>query len=49
MTIGLSQFRDAKRLTLPWMLALPFIGNPGEYSLNRSGREPVFKKSQGLK
>jgi sterol desaturase/sphingolipid hydroxylase (fatty acid hydroxylase superfamily) len=25
MTIGLSQFRDAKRLTLPWMLALPFI------------------------
>lgn len=44
MTIGLSQFRDPKRLTLPWMLALPFIGNPGEYSLNRSGREPVFKK-----
>ena len=43
MTIGLSQFRNAKRLTLPWMLALPFNGNPGEYSLNRSGREPVFK------
>jgi sterol desaturase/sphingolipid hydroxylase (fatty acid hydroxylase superfamily) len=49
MTIGLSQFRDAKRLTLPWMLSLPFIGNPGEYSLNRSGREPVFKKPQDLK
>jgi sterol desaturase/sphingolipid hydroxylase (fatty acid hydroxylase superfamily) len=49
MTIGLSQFREAKRLTLPWMIALPFIGNPGEYSLNRSGREPVFKKPQGLK
>ncbi len=43
MTIGLSQFRDAKRLTLPWMLALPFVGKTGEYSLNRSGREPDFK------
>jgi len=41
MTIGLSQFRDAKRLTLPWMLALPFIGKPGEYAINRRGKEPV--------
>ncbi len=41
MTIGLAQFRDAKRLTLPWMLALPFIGKTGEYAINRSGREPV--------
>lgn len=32
MTIGLEQFRDAKRLTLPWMLALPFLGKPGNYS-----------------
>ena len=29
MTIGLSQFRNGKRLTLLWMLALPFIGKPG--------------------
>jgi len=42
MTIGLSQFRDAKKLTLPWMLALPFIGKPGEYAINRRGREPVL-------
>jgi len=35
MTIGLSHFRDAKRLTLPWMLALPFIGEPGNYPINR--------------
>jgi len=42
MTIGLAQFRDAKRLTLPWMLVLPFIGKPGEYAINRSGREPVI-------
>jgi len=42
MTIGLSQFRDARRLTLPWMLALPFIGKPGEYAINRSRREPVI-------
>ncbi|MBW2122095.1 MAG: sterol desaturase family protein [Deltaproteobacteria bacterium] len=41
MTIGLSQFRDARRLTLPWMLALPFTGKPGEYTLNRQGREPL--------
>ena len=44
MTIGLSQFRDPKRLTLPWMLALPFIGKPGRYSINGWGREPVVGK-----
>jgi sterol desaturase/sphingolipid hydroxylase (fatty acid hydroxylase superfamily) len=42
MTIGLSQFRVAQRLTLPWMLALPFIGKPGEYAINRRGKEPVI-------
>ena len=35
MTIGLSQFRDSKRLTLPWLLALPFIGDPGRQPINR--------------
>jgi sterol desaturase/sphingolipid hydroxylase (fatty acid hydroxylase superfamily) len=39
MTIGLSQFRDAKRLTLPWLLILPFIGNTGNYSIGRHGRK----------
>jgi sterol desaturase/sphingolipid hydroxylase (fatty acid hydroxylase superfamily) len=34
MTIGLSQFRDVKRLTLPWLLVLPFIGKTGSYSMN---------------
>ena len=43
MTIGLSQFRDSRRLTLPWMLALPFVGKPGNYSINRWGREPGLK------
>ena len=43
MTIGLSQFRDAKQLTLLWMLALPFIGKTGQYPINRWGREPVAK------
>ena len=28
MTIGLSQFRDPKRLTLPWLLILPIINPP---------------------
>ena len=37
MTIGLSQFRDAKRLTLPRMLTLPFTGEPGKYAINRGG------------
>ncbi|MBW2465918.1 MAG: sterol desaturase family protein [Deltaproteobacteria bacterium] len=45
MTIGLSQFRDQKRLTLLWLLALPFIGKPGAYPLNRSGREPRGRKN----
>ncbi len=37
MAIGLKQFRDPKRLTLPWMLALPFIGKTGDYPINRRG------------
>jgi sterol desaturase/sphingolipid hydroxylase (fatty acid hydroxylase superfamily) len=40
MTIGLAQFRDPGRLTFPWLLALPFFGNPGDYAINRRGREP---------
>ena len=35
MTIGLSQFRDPKKLTLPWLLVLPFIGDPGRQPINR--------------
>jgi sterol desaturase/sphingolipid hydroxylase (fatty acid hydroxylase superfamily) len=38
MTIGLRQFREAARLTLPWMLLLPFIGRPGSYSFRHPGR-----------
>ena len=26
MNIGLANFRDPKKLTLPWMLAIPFLG-----------------------
>jgi sterol desaturase/sphingolipid hydroxylase (fatty acid hydroxylase superfamily) len=35
MTIGLTQFCDPGKLTLPWLLILPFIGNPGRYPINR--------------
>jgi sterol desaturase/sphingolipid hydroxylase (fatty acid hydroxylase superfamily) len=35
MTIGLSQFRNQKRLTLPWLLILPLIGDPGKQPINR--------------
>jgi sterol desaturase/sphingolipid hydroxylase (fatty acid hydroxylase superfamily) len=34
MTLGLDQFRDPARLTLPWMLALPFVGTTGAYPLS---------------
>jgi sterol desaturase/sphingolipid hydroxylase (fatty acid hydroxylase superfamily) len=46
MTIGLSQFRDVKRNTLPWMLVLPFIGDPGSYPINRWGKEPESNKTK---
>ena len=39
MTIGLSQFRDQKKLTLPWLLALPFIGKPGVYPIIHAMRK----------
>ena len=37
MTIGLSQFREPGRLTLPWMLVMPIVGDPGKYPINRGG------------
>jgi len=40
MTIGLETHRDPKRLTLGWLLILPFRGAVGRYPLNRRGREP---------
>ena len=43
MTIGLSQFRDSRELNLPRMLLLPFAGNPGNYAINRWGKEPELK------
>jgi sterol desaturase/sphingolipid hydroxylase (fatty acid hydroxylase superfamily) len=39
MTIGLEQFRDDHAEQLPWMLAMPVIGDPGNYPLNRRGEE----------
>jgi len=35
MVIGLSQFRNQKKLTLPWLLILPIIGDPGKQPINR--------------
>jgi sterol desaturase/sphingolipid hydroxylase (fatty acid hydroxylase superfamily) len=37
MTIGLNQFRDPSRLTLPWMIALPFMGKMGAYAIGKRG------------
>lgn len=37
MTIGLNQFRDPARLTLPWLLIQPFTGSTGNYPINRRG------------
>ena len=41
MTIGLSQYRDAAQVTFPRLLALPFNGKPGYYSLNSIGNDPA--------
>jgi sterol desaturase/sphingolipid hydroxylase (fatty acid hydroxylase superfamily) len=40
MTIGIGWLREAKRLTLPWLLAMPFTGTSGiHYSkIGKSGR-----------
>jgi sterol desaturase/sphingolipid hydroxylase (fatty acid hydroxylase superfamily) len=36
MTVGLSQLRDERVVErLHWMLALPFLGRPGDYAVNR--------------
>lgn len=35
MTIGLNQFREIKFLKFHWLLIQPFIGNVGEYPINR--------------
>lgn len=40
MTIGLSQYRKPKEVTLPKLLLLPFTGEPGKYSLNSIGQDP---------
>jgi sterol desaturase/sphingolipid hydroxylase (fatty acid hydroxylase superfamily) len=37
MTIGLNQFRDPARLTLPRLLIQPFVGRTGNYPINRRG------------
>jgi sterol desaturase/sphingolipid hydroxylase (fatty acid hydroxylase superfamily) len=45
MVLGLSQFRNPQRLTLPWLVALPFIGKTGSYPmLLHRGREPVVTR-----
>jgi sterol desaturase/sphingolipid hydroxylase (fatty acid hydroxylase superfamily) len=38
MTIGLNQFRDPKLQNLPRMLVMPFLGDTGEYPINRERR-----------
>ncbi|RJQ64945.1 MAG: sterol desaturase family protein [Desulfobacteraceae bacterium] len=35
MVIGLSQFRDPRGLSLPRLLILPFVGDPGQVPINR--------------
>jgi sterol desaturase/sphingolipid hydroxylase (fatty acid hydroxylase superfamily) len=35
MVIGLAQFRDPQKLTLPRLLILPFVGDPGRVPINK--------------
>jgi sterol desaturase/sphingolipid hydroxylase (fatty acid hydroxylase superfamily) len=40
MIIGLDQYKDPKKLTFFWLIALPFIGKMGRYPLTpKSGAE----------
>ncbi len=41
MTIGLSQYRKPDQVRLDKLLLLPFVGNPGHYSLSSIGRDPL--------
>jgi sterol desaturase/sphingolipid hydroxylase (fatty acid hydroxylase superfamily) len=36
MTIGLDQYKEPRKLTLPWLIVLPFIGQLGKYPMTRS-------------
>jgi sterol desaturase/sphingolipid hydroxylase (fatty acid hydroxylase superfamily) len=36
MTIGLDQYKESQKLTLPWLIVLPFIGKLGKYPMTRS-------------
>jgi sterol desaturase/sphingolipid hydroxylase (fatty acid hydroxylase superfamily) len=38
MTIGLRQFRDVERSSLPWMLLMPFVGRVGSYPFSHPKR-----------
>ena len=35
MTVGLEQFQDQSRQTLPWLVILPFSGRIGDYPVGR--------------
>jgi sterol desaturase/sphingolipid hydroxylase (fatty acid hydroxylase superfamily) len=35
MTIGLDQYKEPQKLTLPWLIILPFIGKLGKYPMTR--------------
>jgi sterol desaturase/sphingolipid hydroxylase (fatty acid hydroxylase superfamily) len=43
ITIGLTQFRKEKQVTLLRLLLLPFVGEEGRYSLKYIGKEPEKK------
>jgi sterol desaturase/sphingolipid hydroxylase (fatty acid hydroxylase superfamily) len=38
MTIGLEQFQEQRRQTVPWMIAQPFIGRSGRYPVGGDGQ-----------
>jgi sterol desaturase/sphingolipid hydroxylase (fatty acid hydroxylase superfamily) len=48
MTIGLSQLRDERTVaSLPGMLALPFLGEAGDYPVNRPGGGEADARAAG--
>lgn len=49
MTIGLAQLQDERVEHLAWMLALPFLGEVGDYPINRRGDRVAMSASGTIK
>ncbi|MFC1671148.1 sterol desaturase family protein [Spirochaetota bacterium] len=49
MKIGLAQYRNSEELSLARLFILPFIADPGKYSINRWAQEPKEENTKDRK